>query len=162
MTSSHASRGTVRRLERTDEEQLFALFQVFAAHKDVVQYFHPHPFDRATASKIAGYSGLDTYLGYFTSDGLVGYAMLRGWDEGYEVPTFGVAVSPAYKGVGVGGELLRACLRMARERGAKRVRLKVYEGNERALRWYRSIGFERVGTTDDGQWVGELPLEGTE
>ena len=161
MTSSHMSRGSVRRLERTDEDQLFALFQTFAAHEDVVRSFHPHPFDRATASRIAGYSGLDIYLGYFTSEGLVGYAMLRGWDEGYHVPSFGVAVSPAYEGTGVGGELLRACLRIAQDRGAHHLRLKVYEHNERALRWYRSVGFERIGTADDGQWVCELPLEST-
>lgn len=155
---SPTARGTIRRLQVGDEEQLFALFQAFAADEKTARYFHPHPFDRVTASKIARYSGSDAYFGFFWQGELVGYAMLRGWDEGYEVPAFGVAVAPAHEGLGVGGELLQACVEEARSRGARKMMLKVYRDNERALRWYLSRGFEEKGTSDDGQGILELAL----
>jgi ribosomal protein S18 acetylase RimI-like enzyme len=153
-----AVRGTIRGLLPEDEEQLFALFQVFAANERIARQFHPHPFDPATASLIANHSGLDVYLGFFRDEKLVGYAMLRGWDEGYEVPAFGIAVAPEHEGLGIGGQLLRACVEEARARGAERMMLKVHADNRRALQWYLSIGFQKTGTSIDGQFILELIL----
>jgi ribosomal protein S18 acetylase RimI-like enzyme len=155
------ARGAIRRLQAGDQEQLVLLFQAFAADERITRHFHPHPFDRETAWKIAHYSGSDVYLGFFWHEQLVGYAMLRGWDEGYEVPAFGVAVAPHHEGFGVGGELLRACVDEARSRGARKMMLRVYRDNERALRWYLSFGFEQCGIADDGQLILELHLTPT-
>jgi ribosomal protein S18 acetylase RimI-like enzyme len=159
--NSPTARGTIRRLQAKDEEQLFALFNAFAAHEGTTRYFHPHPFDRVTASEIARYSGSDMYLGFFWDGELVGYAMLRGWDEGYEVPAFGVAVAPGHEGRGVGRELLRAGLEETRARGARKMILKVHKANERALRWYLACGFKKTRTADDGQVILELELTPT-
>jgi ribosomal protein S18 acetylase RimI-like enzyme len=159
--NSPTAPGTIRRLQVRDEEQLFALFKAFAAHEEITRYFHPHPFDRVTASEIAGYSGSDMYFGFFWDGELVGYAMLRGWDEGYEVPAFGVAVAPGHEGRGVGRELLRASLEETRARGARKIILKVHNANERALRWYLACGFKKTRTADDGQIVLELELTST-
>jgi ribosomal protein S18 acetylase RimI-like enzyme len=158
MTES-ATRGIVRRVRPGDEEQLFKLFRALAVAEGLARHFHPHPFDRATASMIATRSGCDVYLGFFRRGELLGYAMLRGWDEGFEVPAFGVAVAPAHQGKGVGGRLLTACLDEARARGAKRVMLKVHADNELALQWYLSAGFTKTGMSDDGQLVCELVLD---
>jgi ribosomal-protein-alanine N-acetyltransferase len=155
---SPTTRGTIRRIQVGDEEQLFALFRAFAADERIARYFHPHPFDRVTASRITRYSGSDVYFGFFWQEELVGYAMLRGWDEGYEVPSFGVAVAPGHSGLGVGGELLQTCIKEARARGARKMMLKVHIANRRARRWYLSSGFREIGTADDGQLVLELEL----
>jgi ribosomal protein S18 acetylase RimI-like enzyme len=153
-----AANGPVRQLSPGDEERLLALFHELEASEETMRYFHPHPFDRATASRITSGGGLDLYLGYFLDTELLGYAMLRGWDEGYEVPAFGVAVSPAHRARGVGGALLAACLEEAGERGVRRVMLKVHADNQRALDWYLSAGFVRTGIDEDGQVVCERVL----
>lgn len=55
------------------------------------QNFHPHPLDTLTADRIANHVGADYYCVGFTAAGLVSYGMLRGWDEGYDVPSAGLA-----------------------------------------------------------------------
>ena len=156
MTGS-VTRGTIRRLKPGDDRQLFKLLQTLVA-AGVERHFHPHSFDRTTASMIVASSGLDVYLGFFHQEELLGYAMLRGWDEGYEVPSLGVAVAPAHQGRGVGGRLLAAGLDEARARGARKVMLKVHADNTRALHWYLSAGFVQTGVAADGQLVCELVL----
>jgi ribosomal protein S18 acetylase RimI-like enzyme len=150
--------GTVRQIGAEDEGQLFTLFQTMSGTSGLERQFHPHPFDRATASMIATEPGSDVYFGFFQEGDLLGYAMLRGWNEGYEVPSFGVAVAPMHQGRGIGGRLLRACLDEARARGAQRVMLKVHPENSRALKWYLSAGFARAGVGDDGQLICEVEL----
>jgi len=107
-------------------------------------HFHPHPFTRDAARRIAEREGIrrDSYFGAFQEgDSLIGYGMLRGWDEGYEVPSFGVAVGVAHRGSGLGRRLLRHAISIARRRGAPSVMLKVHPANPNARRLYESEGF---------------------
>src|SRR5581483_9664983 len=56
-------------------------------------------------------------------------------------------VDPAARGQGVADALVEATVRCARDRGCSEIRLHVAEGNERAERFYRRIGFSRTGVT---------------
>jgi perosamine synthetase len=149
---------TIRQLAAGDAPALAKLFEELAADEDAQRNFHPHPLDAATAEEIASYSGRDLYLASFAGNRIVGYAIVRGWDEGFEIPSFGVAVAAAERDSGVGSELLAECIRLARERGAETLMLKVHAENERALSWYRAAGFEVVGETEDGQLRCHLAL----
>jgi perosamine synthetase len=149
----------VRPLSSTDADALLALFGVLSRSDDVTRHFHPHPWNDATARALVSYAGDDLYLGYFAGPDLLGYAMLRGWDEGYAIPSFGVVVRPDRQGAGIGSKLLAACLAAARERGAETVMLKVHRENLRAFEWYRSAGFEVVGEAEDGQLLCHLSLD---
>ena len=51
-------------------------------------------------------------------------------------------VAPAMRGRGLGRELMEAVIRRSRERGGRYVKLSVYDGNEAAIGFYRSLGFE--------------------
>jgi perosamine synthetase len=148
----------IRRLAPADAPALAKLFEELAGDEDAGRNFHPHALDAATAEEIAGYSGRDLYLASFADSRIVGYAMVRGWDEGFDIPSFGVAVAAAERDSGVGSELLAECIKLARERGAETLMLKVHAENERALSWYRAAGFEVVGETEDGQLRCHLAL----
>lgn len=84
---------------------------------------------------------------------LVGYAQLGGvrlpevdarpGDQGLQR----LYVDRTAQGRGIGRALLAAALAHPRLAGARRVFLTVWEQNERALRLYESVGFERCGTT---------------
>ncbi len=52
-----------------------------------------------------------------------------------------VAVLPEWRGRGVGRQMMTEALTRARQAGRRRVGLYVVEGNEPALRLYRSLGF---------------------
>jgi hypothetical protein len=47
---------------------------------------HPHPFDAEWTERICRYQGKDLYFGLLHDGAMVGYGMLRGWDDGYDVP----------------------------------------------------------------------------
>ena len=69
-------------------------------------------------------------------------SMLRGFDEGFEVPSFGIFVDHRHHGQGIGRRLTAWTVEEARRRGYPSVRLSVYASNARALGLYRSLGFE--------------------
>jgi ribosomal protein S18 acetylase RimI-like enzyme len=51
-------------------------------------------------------------------------------------------VAPRMRGRGLGRDLMEAVVRRSRERGGRYVKLAVYDGNEQAIGFYRSLGFE--------------------
>ena len=123
----------------------------------VDRYFHPHPFTREEAERRARYTGQDLYYALLDGGEIAGYGMLRGWDEGYEVPALGIAVDPALQGQGYGRILMQFLHAAARARGAKAVRLKVYGDNTPALALYQSLGYV-FQHEEGGQRVGILNL----
>ena len=57
---------------------------------EIVRTFNPFPMTAATAERIAAAPRRDRYYGAFDDGRLVALSMLRGWDEGYDVPSFGI------------------------------------------------------------------------
>jgi ribosomal protein S18 acetylase RimI-like enzyme len=149
----------VRELRPSDAESLGEFFERLAADP-ASSHFHPHPLTSEHARGLAGgVERKDVYLVAVQSERVVGYSMLRGWDEGYDIPAFGVAVDCEARGRGVGSMLLDAAIQAARDRGASRVMLKVYPENAGAKRLYDSRGFQFEARTPDGlQLVGYLDL----
>lgn len=115
--------------------------------------FHPHPFTPEAAAERAAYRGLDVYCVAVAGGRVLGYGMLRGWDEGFEVPSLGIAIHQAARGIGLGRAMMAYLHCEARRRDAARIRLKVYPDNAVAVALYRSLGYEFTGT-EDGQLVG--------
>lgn len=149
----------VRTLGPDDAESLARFFAAVAADAGAVAYFHPHPFDEATAEAICGRTGRDEYFAVFEAGEVVGYGMLRGWDEGYDVPAFGVCVRGDQRGRGLGHALLGFAIERARAAGAPSVMLKVFDDNLPARALYESFGFTFEERTPDGaQLVGRLDL----
>ena len=74
----------------------------------------------------------------------------------------GLAVDPATERQGVGRALLEAMVELARERGGRRLTLRVFAPNERARRLYEALGFELEGVlrgefrVGDGEYVDDL------
>jgi ribosomal-protein-alanine N-acetyltransferase len=119
--------------------------------------FHPHPFTAEEAARRIAYRGQDLYYVIMEDRDVLGYGMLRGWDEGYTIPSLGIAVAPSSRGQGLGDLLMQFLHAAARRRGAARVRLKVYPDNLAAIRLYEKMGY-RFEAHEDGQLVGFVDL----
>lgn len=119
--------------------------------------FHPHPLTGAEATRIANYAGPDLYYSAVQGTRVLGYGLLRGWEQGYDVPSLGIALHPSARGTGLGRTFMHFLHAAARQRGARRVRLKVYAGNTLALGLYRSLGYHFEGE-EAGQFVGYFEL----
>jgi len=123
--------------------------------------FHPHPFDEEAIDKVAQCEGKDLYYILVEGNSVIGYAMLRGWDEGYEIPSLGIAIHPTARKVGL-GQLLMSFLHVAaRRQGATKVRLRVYAHNTKAIQLYKKLGYEFQPATEDGYLVGYYALSDT-
>jgi ribosomal protein S18 acetylase RimI-like enzyme len=120
----------------------------------VTALFDPFPLDAAEARRIALARRKDAFYLAFEGELLLGFSMLRGFDEGYEIPSFGIFVDRASHGRGIGRALTAWTVEQARLRGCAAVRLTVYARNLPARRLYESLGFveqERQGVVCAGQ-----------
>jgi ribosomal-protein-alanine N-acetyltransferase len=138
------------------EEGLGNLFDALKANGDE-EFFHPHPLTRLEAGRRCSYRGYDLYYAATCSGEVAGYGLLRGWEQGYEVPSLGIAVSPSYRCRGLARPFMVFLHAAARLRGAPSIRLTVYESNAKAKELYRSLGYtyERL---DGTQLIGRLDL----
>ena len=145
-----------RIVDKTWEEPLAEFFRILTEAGDD-QYFHPHPFTDEEAKRLAQYSGKDLYYILVEGDKVLGYGMLRGWDEGYEVPGLGIVTHPSVRGMGLGKLFMRFLHAAARRRGASKVRLKVYPDNTTAIKLYKGLGYT-FQAEEAGQLVGFIDL----
>jgi len=146
----------IRVVGKTIEQPLAEFFHDLAKAGDD-KYFHPHPFTHGEARKRARYSGEDLYYIVIENEKVIGYAMLRGWDEGYEIPSLGIAMHPSVRGAGLGELLIRFLHAAAQRRGCDKIRISVYPKNAKAVAVYQKLGY-CFESEQAGQLVGFLTL----
>lgn len=119
--------------------------------------FHPHPFTAEEGRRVAALRGRDVYAVMVSGGRFVAYGLLRGWDEGYAVPSLGIAVREGEQRRGYGRRMMDWLAAEARHRGAKRIRLRVDAENQPARRLYESLGYGYAGE-ERGELVMTLDL----
>lgn len=122
-----------------------------------VKYFHPHPFTAKEIEKLIQYDGKDLYYILVEGERILGYAMLRGWDEGYEIPSLGIVIHPSIAGTGMGRVFMHFLHATAKRQGATKIRLKVYPDNIRALKMYKTLNY-KFQPEEGGQLLGIVKL----
>jgi len=131
-------------------------FAAFAQGPDAA-FFHPHPMTAEEAHRICTHQGRDLYYAACAAGRLVGYGLLRGWDEGYEIPSLGIAIAPEARGRGLARPFMLFLHAAARLRGAGKVRLTVYTANQRAVELYRRLGYV-FAPKNEQELIGILEL----
>lgn len=104
-------------------------------------WFRPHPFTADHVRGIAMPSVRDLHYLLVRGAEVIGYGLLRGWDEGYDVPSLGIAIHPDHRGLGLGMTLMQFLHSAARMRGCARVRLRVSDGNAAGIMLYERMGY---------------------
>lgn len=142
----------IREIAIIDEAALAAFFEE-NNRPEVTAHFHPFPLNAETAHRICAEPRRDRYFAAWDYDAIAGLAMLRGWDEGYAIPSFGIMVDHRRHGQGHGRALTEHALALAGELGCARVRLTVHADNTRAVELYQRAGFRPAETLADGRIV---------
>jgi len=146
-----------RVLSSAEQQALIAfLNDLSEAHE--TEFFHPHPFTEDALQKIIRTADQDLYYVLCEGGRVVGYGMLRGWDEGYQIPSLGIAIHPAARNAGLRKALMHFLHGAARRRGASKVRLRVKAQNARAMKLYQDLGYV-FGPEEQGFLVGFLQLD---
>jgi ribosomal protein S18 acetylase RimI-like enzyme len=137
-----------------------ALGRFFEALKEhgADRVFHPHPLTADAALELANHRGKDLYFVLLDREDVIGYALLRGWEEGYDVPSLGIAIHPDMEEQGLARLLMHFLRHVAVRRGAKKIRLRVHRTNERAIGLYRSLGYTLTDDDDQRYKLGILNL----
>jgi ribosomal-protein-alanine N-acetyltransferase len=151
----------IRQVGPADADLLAQFFELLKA-RGIEQTFHPHSLTADAARERANYCGNDLYVVLCGADGVLGYGMLRGWDEGHVIPSLGIAIHPDAQDQGLGHLLMDFLRAAAKRRGANKIRLRVAPDNKRAVSLYRSLGYEMAPEESSPYLIGFLDLSASD
>lgn len=146
----------IRALTTDDAADLSAMLH--AQSPDYIRFFYPFEFDLASVTTVLANQRQDVLMGVYWESRLVVFFMLRGWNEGYDVPSFGIIVDENYRGCGMELISLDAAKAICRLRGAERMMLKMHPDNITAKGVARKIGFVQTGIEPGGNVIYHLEL----
>jgi GNAT superfamily N-acetyltransferase len=147
----------IRPLGESDPADLAGLLS--GSPDEYTRFFHPFEFEAAVIALLAFKAVLDQWFmleveeaGMFRP---AGFYMLRGLDEGFPDPMYGVFVTQRFAGRGLARLTLAHAESQCRLNGWKNLRLKVDPQNVRAHKLYLACGFEfeSVDPNNDNQVV---------
>lgn len=105
------------------------------------QYFIPFASDIKSLEERLDSVREDRYWGMWFESTLAGFFMLRGFDEGYQRPSFGVYIARAYSGKGLSRLALDYSMSWCRMNHIGVMMLKVHPDNRYARITYENAGF---------------------
>jgi len=123
-------------------EHIDGLISLYENNKKEFEHFTPHLFTRDEITRVIDSSISDLYYVVVFNKTVIGYGMLRGMDEGYNVPSLGIGVDKAVYGTGVSTTLMDFLESTSRLSGYKKMRLRVFKENLRAYNFYIKLGYK--------------------
>lgn len=108
---------------------------------EYLRFFYAFGADETAIAEILKSREKDVYSGLFWQDALICVFMLRGWDAGFEIPSFGLVVAADHRGREVLAVALEAAKLIARLAGADRMMCKVHPENVGATRGALRLGW---------------------
>lgn len=120
-------------------------------------FFSPHPFTLEEIEKIIKCTLNDKYYIIIGDGKIHAYGFLRGWDEGFIIPSLGIATHPLSRGIGLGSLLMIFLHTQARLNGATTIRLRVRPSNTSAINMYKKLGY-KFETEESSLLVGKINI----
>lgn len=139
----HVRRAEVREL-RLDQLTAANAEEVSALLANERDFYGRHFSAFSSESGIAlclGKAELDRYWGIWIDNRITGFFMLRGFDEGYQRPSFGVYISETFSNRGLAQIALGFVLSWCRVNNIMAIMLKVHPENFSARHIYEKAGF---------------------
>jgi len=114
---------------------------------DYARFFYAFGSDEEEIARILAGRKRDVYSGIFWQGDLAAVFMLRGWDAGYEVPSFGVLVDVKHRGRAFMRISLDVAKLICRLSGAPRLMAKIHPDNV-SPRGARRLGLLQTGVEE--------------
>jgi L-amino acid N-acyltransferase YncA len=133
---------TIRDLRADDAAGVASLLRAQPA--EYARFFYAFSFDESDIERLLAGRERDVYAGLYWRGELVGFFMLRGWDAGYNVPSFGVLIDERQRGGAFMRLSLDAAKLICRMCGATRMMAKIHPDNV-SPRGARRLGFVQTG-----------------
>lgn len=133
---------TIRPLQVEDAGAVSEMLR--AQPPEYARFFYAFGSDAEDIARIISRRGRDVYSGMYWQGALVAFFMLRGWDAGYEVPSFGVVVDVRHRGRAFMRIALDVAKLICRLSGAPRLMAKIHPENV-SPGGARRLGFVQTG-----------------
>ena len=133
----------LRKLITTDLTDLIELWN--QDPKDYNKYFIPFEIGYDNIRSILEKVENDLFIGIFVNKKIAGFFMLRGFDEGFDIPAYGVWISSKYANKGLAKLTLQYSLSICQLADVKRIMLKFHPENIIAKNMYKNFGFNESG-----------------
>ena len=143
MTENYFKEIIIKKIGADSAKELSDLLQ--SEPPQYMKYFTAFNFNFKTIKDILSKKERDIFFGLFINDKIIGFYMLRGFDEGYEIPSYGVWISSEFAGKGLGKLTLQHAIAFCRINNIKKIMLKVYPQNTSAKVLYENFGFKPTG-----------------
>jgi hypothetical protein len=115
---------------------------------EYARFFYAFGSGEDEIARLLGGRKRDVYSGMFWRDELAGFFMLRGWDAGYEVPSFGVLVDVKHRGRAFMRISLEVAKLICRLSGSPRLMAKIHPDNV-SPRGARRLGLVQTGVESE-------------
>lgn len=137
---------TLRALRVEDAPLVSGLLR--AQPPDYSRFFYAFGSGEEEIARLLAARERDVYSGIFWRGELAAVFMLRGWDAGYEVPSFGVLVDVKHRGRAFMRISLDVAKLICRLSGVKRLMAKIHPDNV-SPRGARRLGFVQTGVEEE-------------
>lgn len=136
---------SIRPLEVRDVAAVSAFMR--AQPPEYRRFFYAFGAEESSIAEILAAYRKDVYSGVFWRANLVGVFMLRGWDDGCEIPSFGVLIDEKQRGGAFMHLTLDAAKLISRLAGAPRLMAKIHPDNV-SLRGASRLGLRQTGVEE--------------
>lgn len=133
---------TIRSLKATDAARLADFMNAQTA--EYKRFFYAFGSSEQDIAEMLSVAKRDNYSGVFWQEDLVGIFMLRGWDAGFETPSFGVIISENYRGKAFLNLTVDAAKLICKMFGINRYMVKIHPDNA-PLANVQKMGFYQTG-----------------
>jgi len=140
-----------RRVTAGDGELFGRFLEACAADPGTKQFFFAHPLTLEFARYLCEtlVTRKDRYHVMVVGSRVAAYSLLRGWDEGYTIPSLGLCVHPQLQGLKLGTLMMAYCLGDAKAAGVSHVRWTVDPKNLACVRGAKKFGLVCEESTDE-------------
>lgn len=153
---SVSKRFSIRPLNQADAAAVSQLMRLQSI--DYLRFFTAFSSDESVIAEMLLKCKVDVYSGVFWQGNLIGVFMLRGWDAGYEIPSFGVLIDEKYRGGALMHLTLDTAKIICRLSGAKRLMAKIHPDNV-SPKGARKLGLHQTGIEEStGNIIYHLEL----
>lgn len=135
----------IRPLEARDAAAVAAFLN--SQSKEYMKFFYAFGSDETSIAKMLSEAEKDVYSGIFWQKELVGFFMLRGWDEGYEFPSLGIFVKEKYRGKRLLPLVIESAKVICKLSNVNKLIAKSHPDNA-GLKNLLQLGFRQVGVEE--------------
>lgn len=130
----------LREAQESDYEEML---RFFAENNriEITKRFRPFPLTPEMAHFICKEPKKDRYYVAYYEGKLVGLGMLRGWDEGYDIPAFGTFIDYRHHAKRFGITILDHAIADARRLGSPAIRISGHASNAVVVHYCESRGW---------------------